>query len=72
MTTHHPLHKDFTTLRLLAVVLFITISTGMWHLMTRGTCMRYDSQAEAQKALSKYPKLDGHPKDGLACNSYFK
>ncbi len=68
----NPLHKDIAFIRLMAGVLFVVISVTMWHFLTLGKCVRYTTQAAAQKDLLKYPRLDGSPKDGLACNSYFK
>jgi uncharacterized membrane-anchored protein len=69
---YHPLHKDMAFIKLLAVVGFVIVVVVMWHFLTVGTCLHYTSQTAAQKDLSTYPSLDGHPKDGLACNSYFK
>lgn len=34
------------------------------------TCSQYKSQKEAQKDLKFNSRLDGNPKNGLACDSY--
>lgn len=56
---------------MIVLITFLSSSLIMWEYSTRGTCKHYASQADAQKDILKYPKLDGN-KDGLACNMYFK
>lgn len=67
---HQSLIKDKIFLGMVVLATFLITSLFMWDYSTRGTCKHYASQAEAQKDILIYPKLDGN-KDGLACNMYF-